>query len=81
MKAVVDQGPLDAVREVVTYVQNLEEAKPLLLPPYCFERSDVPTGVGEGVVGWRGKRLEFVERVGGSSLVERLGPLLRSDVK
>ena len=81
LKAVVDQGPLDAVREVVTYVQNLEEEKPLLLPPDCFERSDVPTGVGEGVVGWRGKRLEFVEHVGGSSLVERLGPLLVSDVK
>ncbi|KAF9783201.1 hypothetical protein BJ322DRAFT_140937 [Thelephora terrestris] len=81
LKAVVDQGPLDVLREVVTYKQNLEEGKPLLLPPHCFEWRGVSVEVGEGFVGWVEKRLEFVRHIGGNLLVERLGALLKCDVR
>ena len=77
LKAVVDQGPLDVLREVVIYKQNLEEGKPLLLPPHCFEWDGASGGAGEGMVDWRTKRLEFVRHVGGDFLVERLRPLLK----
>ena len=77
LKAVVDQGPLDVVREVVTYKQNLEEGKSLLLPPHCFEWDSVSGQAGEGSVDWKTKRLEFVTHVGGDSLAERLRPLLK----
>ncbi|KAF9646718.1 hypothetical protein BDM02DRAFT_3270795 [Thelephora ganbajun] len=80
LKAVVDQGPLDVVREVVTYKQNLEEGKPLLLPPRCFEWDGVSREAGEGPVGWKTERLEFVSHVGGDSLVERLRPLLKPTI-
>ena len=72
LKAVVDQGPSDIVREVVTYKQNLEEGKLLLLPPRCFECIESFEEEGEG-------RLGFVRRVGGDPLVERLRPLLKPD--
>ena len=77
LKAVVDQGSLDVMREVVMYKQNLEEGKSLLLPPRCFEWGGASREVGEGMVDWKTKRLEFVRHVGGDSLVERLGPLLK----
>ena len=77
LKAVVDQGSLDVVREVVMYKQNLEEGKPLLLPPRCFKWDGAPKETGEGMVDWKTKRLEFVKHVGGDSLVERLRPLLK----
>jgi hypothetical protein len=81
LKAVVDQGSLDVVREVVTYRQNLEEGKPLLLPPRCFGWDGASGETGEGAVDWKTKRLEFVGRVGGDSLVERLRPLLEPVVE
>ena len=81
LKAVVDQGPPDAVREIVTYEQNLAEGEPLLLPPHCFERGRVSGGVGQGQIDLGEKRLEFVRLVGGDSLVGRLLPLLKSVVK
>ena len=77
LKAVVDQGPLDAMREVVTYKQNLEEGKPLLFPPRCFEWDSTSGEAGEKDVDWKMERLEFVRQVGGDSLVERLRPLLK----
>ena len=73
LKAVVDQGPPDVVRDVVAYRQNLEEGKPLLLPPRCFDLSELSREEGEG-------RLEIVRQVGGDSLVERLRPLVIPDV-
>lgn len=76
LKAVVDQGPLDVVRDIVTYRQNLEEGKPLLLPPRCFE-----LGEGEGSVDLGEGRLGFIRHVGGDSLVERLHPLLKPVVE
>ena len=74
LKAVVDQGPPDVVKEVVTYRQNLEEGKPLLLPPRCFEHCGLSREEGEG-------RQAFVRRVGGDSLFERLRPLLEPQVE
>ena len=76
LKAVVDQAPLDLVREVVTYKQNLEEGQPLLLPPGCFEWDGVPRGAEKGPIDWKVKRLGFVTCVGGDSLLGRLQPLL-----
>ena len=76
LKAVVDQGPLDLVREVVTYRQNLEEGLPLLLPPRCFEWDGVCGEAGEGPIDRKTTRMEFVRNVGGNSLAERLRPLL-----
>jgi len=81
LKAVVGQGPLDAVREIVTYKQNLEEGKPLVLPPRCFEWDSTSGEAGERDVDWKMKRLEFVRQVGGDSLVERLQPLLKPVVE
>lgn len=81
LKAVVDQGPPDVVREIVTYEQNLEEGKPLLLPPHCFERGELPRREGEGSFRWGDGRLGFVRHVGGDSLVKRLRPLFKPDVK
>ena len=77
LKAVVDQGPLDVVREIMLYKQNLEDGKPLFLPPRCFDYHEIPDGEGGGSVDWKTKRLEFVAHVGGDSLVERLRPLLK----
>ena len=74
LKAVVDQGPPDVLREVVTYRQNLEEGKPVLLPPRCFDQGELSGEVGE-------RRLEFVRGAGGDSLVERLRPLVKPDVE
>ena len=76
LKAVVDQGSLDVVKEVVVYNQNLEEGKPLILPPYCFEWDGVSGEAGEGSVDWKMRRLKFARDVGGDTLVERLRPLL-----
>ena len=78
LKAVADQGPLDVVREIMMYKQNLEDGKPLFLPPRCFDYHEIPDGEGGGSVDWKSKRLEFVAHVGGDSLVERLRPLLKS---
>ena len=75
LKAVLDQAPLDIVREIVTYRQNLEEGQTLLLPPHCFEWGGAPGEVDEGSVGRKSRRLEFVAHVGGDSLVGRLRPL------
>ena len=75
LKAVVDQAPLDIQREVMTYKQNLEEGRPLLLPPHCFEWDGVSRETGEGPVDWKTKRLLFVRHVGGDSLAGRLRPL------
>ena len=74
LKAVVNQAPLDIQREVVTYKQNLEEGRPLLLPPRCFEWDGVSGEASEGSVDWKTERLEFVRHVGGDSLAERLRP-------
>ena len=74
LKAVVDQAPLDLVREVVLYKQNLEEGQTLLLPPRCFECGG-SWAAGEGPISWKTRRLEFVGHVGGYSLLERLRPL------
>ena len=52
LKTVVDQGPLDVVREVVAYKQS------------CFERNDVPTAhVSSEGSGWREKRFVYDPRV------------------
>ena len=75
LRAVAEQGPLDLVREVVTYKQNLEEGEPLLLPPCCFEQGGTSRAAGNGSFDWKMKRLEFVKHVGGVSLAERLQPL------
>lgn len=74
LKAVVDQGSLDVVKEVVVYKQNLEEGRPLLLPPHCFEQGEASK---EGTDDWRTKRLEFVRHGEGGPPVERLQPLLK----
>ena len=76
LKAVVEQGPPELMREVVTYKQNSEEGQPLLLPPHCFERNSLSRGVDEWSVGWEMRRLEFVGCVGGGSLVEKLRQLI-----
>ncbi|EMD39597.1 hypothetical protein CERSUDRAFT_111906 [Gelatoporia subvermispora B] len=63
LKAVVDQGGFDAVRDVMLYRQVLEG--PLLLPPACFDQT------GE----WRRPRLDFVERFGGDAVKDRVQKL------
>ncbi|KAH9922952.1 uncharacterized protein B0H18DRAFT_1016327 [Fomitopsis serialis] len=60
LKAVVDQGSLDVIREVVCYRQVREGT--VLLPPQCF------TQKGE----WRSRRLDFVTKTGGPSMADRL---------
>ena len=74
LKAVIAQGPPDVLREVVTYKQTLEEGRPLLLPPCCFERDGIPS---EEPGDWKTNRLEFAGHVGGSTLAERLRPLFK----
>lgn len=62
LKAVVNQGDFNAVREVVLYRQT----SPVLLPPKCFEQD------GE----WKTSRLEYACRLGDDVLIERLRGLL-----
>ena len=63
LRAVVDQGGFDAVRDVVLYRQHREGT--IVLPPECFEQP------GE----WRASRLEFAEKCG-ADVKERLEKLL-----
>ncbi|KAJ7045065.1 hypothetical protein C8F04DRAFT_1067585 [Mycena alexandri] len=65
LRAVVDQGGLEVVREVSTYRQVRGEG--VELPPRCFELS------AEVKVS----RLEYVRRLGGEAVVQRLEGLLR----
>jgi len=64
LAAVVDQGSVDAVREVVRYRQT--RGGSIVLPPQCFE------GAGD----WQVSRLECVGRWGGPASTERLRGLL-----
>ncbi|KAI8986157.1 hypothetical protein BD414DRAFT_51224 [Trametes punicea] len=65
LRAVVEQGEHEAVRDVVSYRQNREGT--IMLPPTCFEQQ------GE----WKAARLEFAGRCG-AELRERLKGLLES---
>ncbi|KAJ7757563.1 hypothetical protein B0H16DRAFT_1537077 [Mycena metata] len=65
LQAVVDQGGLEVLREVSTYRQVRGEG--VELPPRCFELS------AEVKVS----RLEYVRRLGGETVVQRLEGLLR----
>lgn len=60
LRAIVDQGDIDAVREIVRYRQPT--AGSVVLPPDCFG------GLGEV----RDLRLECVKRWGGEALVRRV---------
>ena len=60
LKAVVDQGSFDAVREVVCYRQ-VRQGK-IVLPPDCFQLQ------GE----WASGRLQFIDCVGGHDMSDRL---------
>ncbi|KAG6820119.1 hypothetical protein H0H93_005125 [Arthromyces matolae] len=53
LRAVVEQGDHDVVREVVHYQQNITGT--ILLPPHCFVLSDATT---------RASRLDFVTNLG-----------------
>ncbi|KAI1788890.1 hypothetical protein LXA43DRAFT_893923 [Ganoderma leucocontextum] len=68
LRAVVDQGGLEAVRDVVMYRQNREGV--IVLPPACFEQPGA---------SWRAQRLEFAGRCG-EGVKERLKNLLDSNV-
>ncbi|KAM5540782.1 hypothetical protein V8D89_005426, partial [Ganoderma adspersum] len=63
LRAVVDQGGFEAVRDVVLYRQNREGV--IVLPPACFEQPG----------SWRAQRLEFAGRCG-EGVRERLRNLL-----
>lgn len=63
LQAVVGQGDLDAIREIVCYRQTL--GAPVVLPPACFDQ--------EG--DWRISRREFVSRCG-EDVKDRLQGLL-----
>lgn len=60
LKAVVDQGSFDTVREVVRYRQVREGT--MILPPECFQLQ------GE----WASGRLKFIDRTGGHDMSSRL---------
>ncbi|OJT04362.1 RNA polymerase II-associated protein 1 [Trametes pubescens] len=66
LQAVVDQGGIEAVRDVVLYRQNRQGT--IMLPPACFEQP------GE----WKTARLEFAGKCG-AALGERLKNLLESE--
>ncbi|RPD56637.1 hypothetical protein L226DRAFT_615407 [Lentinus tigrinus ALCF2SS1-7] len=63
LKALVDQGGFDAIRDVVLYRQHREGT--IVLPPACFQE--------EG--SWKGLRLEFAGKCG-EDVKERLKNLL-----
>ena len=63
LRAVVDQGGFDAVRDVVLYRQNREGT--IMLPPQCYEQAGA----------WKAARLEFAGRCG-VDVKERLQKLL-----
>ncbi|KAI0694709.1 hypothetical protein C8Q76DRAFT_802946 [Earliella scabrosa] len=65
LRALVDQGGFDAVRDVVLYRQNREGT--ILLPPACFEQ----------LGSWREARLEFAGKCG-DDVRERLKTLLET---
>lgn len=67
LKAVVDQGDLVTVREIVRYHQPRHD--PAILPPKCFEIFDQSASL----------RLECIERWGGVALAQRLQGLLRRE--
>ncbi|PIL35079.1 hypothetical protein GSI_02867 [Ganoderma sinense ZZ0214-1] len=67
LRALVDQGGVDAVRDVVLYRQNREGM--IVLPPACFEQPGA----------WRVQRLEFAGRCG-EGIRERLKNLLEGGV-
>ncbi|TFY63819.1 hypothetical protein EVJ58_g3027 [Rhodofomes roseus] len=60
LEAIVDQGSLDVIREVMCYRQVREGTA--LLPSECFAQ------MGE----WKTRRLEFVTKVGGPSMADRM---------
>ncbi|KAI0693847.1 hypothetical protein C8T65DRAFT_815854 [Cerioporus squamosus] len=62
LKALVDQGGFDAIRDVVLYRQHREGM--ILLPPACFEEKGA----------WKGSRMEFTGKCGGD-VPERLKKL------
>ncbi|KAF8158446.1 hypothetical protein B0H34DRAFT_797833 [Crassisporium funariophilum] len=64
-KAVIDQGSIEVVREVVRYRQARSEK--VLLPPACFVNMDDDV---------RSSRLECVSRWGGQNSVDRVQELL-----
>ncbi|KAH9891893.1 hypothetical protein C8Q73DRAFT_763345 [Cubamyces lactineus] len=66
LRAVVDQGGHEVVREIVLYRQNREGT--IMLPPACFEQRG----------GWRPSRLEFAGKCG-AEVRERLKNLLESE--
>ncbi|KAI0655427.1 hypothetical protein C8Q70DRAFT_923748 [Cubamyces menziesii] len=66
LRAVVDQGGHQVIREIVLYRQNREGI--IMLPPACFEQQ------GE----WRSSRLEFAGKCG-TEVRERLKNLLESE--
>ncbi|RDX48837.1 hypothetical protein OH76DRAFT_1351732 [Lentinus brumalis] len=63
LKALVDQGGFDAIRDVVLYRQHREGT--ILLPPACFEEQG----------SWKSSRLEFTGKCG-EDVQERLKNLL-----
>ncbi|KAI0354834.1 hypothetical protein OH77DRAFT_1511920 [Trametes cingulata] len=65
LRAVVDQGGYEVVRDIVLYRQNRQGT--ILLPPACFEQQD----------NWRVSRLEFAECCS-AELNDRLKNLLES---
>ncbi|KAI0329043.1 hypothetical protein GY45DRAFT_1305696 [Cubamyces sp. BRFM 1775] len=66
LRAVVDQGGHEVVREIVLYRQNREGT--IMLPPVCFEQQG----------GWRSSRLEFAGKCG-ADVRQRLKNLLGSE--
>ena len=65
LRALLDQGGFDAVRDVVLYRQNREGT--ILLPPACFEQPG----------SWREARLECAGKCG-DDVRERLKTLLET---
>ena len=65
LRAVVEQGSVDVLREMVRYHQPKDGS--IFLPPVCFE------ALGE----WSTSRMACIERWGGKPLVERLEGLFR----
>lgn len=68
LQAVVDQGSLEVIREVVCYRQAREGA--ILIPPHCFTQSG----------DWKRSRLEFIGRAGGEGMKDRLSGLLEENL-
>jgi len=66
LKAIVSQGGIDLIREVVLYRQTF--SGDVLLPPTCFEGSDIDI---------KTSRIDYISRWGGQNMVNRLQGLFK----